>query len=282
MIKFSLLIVKFVLEMDKNMHISYTVIQVLFILGLVMFVSGYIMNVIGKTDNISDVGADAACALALLVIYGFVIVTVKSGSEFAEAICGGIPFVDQIADFGNIKNAFSKAPVACIISFCDTVVLSALIGLLRKIFGVSRNFWRNISFYYLFTCIAAALIALVIFKTVVKQSSLYASIITTLGVFISGLSTFSTVVTLLNQRTALSFGVLFMTVFSDNPVSKFIRKSLFDAIIYVMLILFIETFFGELNTGISAIVNLIVGFAPTIIMIIGLVILLRSLKIQKH
>ena len=78
----------------------YSILSTLFVIGVFLIVAGFLGRV--GTDGISDVGENVAAALGLLITYAFLILSLGSFSELAtffEGICGGIPFLNEIADY---------------------------------------------------------------------------------------------------------------------------------------------------------------------------------------
>lgn len=253
-----------------------------------MFVSGYLMSVYQKITNTSeldpykrktdifDIGADAASALALIVVYGIVIASVSNGLEFVQAICGGIPFIDAIADFGSIKNVFMKKTDLFVIEFCNVVVLSAIIDIIKKFFAVSAL--RRGSMQRIFTSIISALIGLAVFNFSVKVSDTYSNIVTSIGAVVSGFSLFSATWMIFNRKAIVATGFTVVAIFADNPISNFFRESLMKAVGYVLLILIIETFFGNFSSGLDVVINIAIAFAPVLIMLMGIAVMIKSLK----
>ena len=78
----------------------YSVLSTLFVIGVFLVVAGFLGRV--GTDGISDVSENVAAAIGLLFTYAFLILSLGSFSELAsffEGICGGIPFLNEIADY---------------------------------------------------------------------------------------------------------------------------------------------------------------------------------------
>lgn len=104
----------------------YSVLSTLFVIGVFLIVAGFLGRV--GIDGLSDVSENVAAAIGLLVTYAFLILSLGSFSELAtffEGICGGIPFLNEIADYGSLQKVLSENPLSAAVAFMDTVILSA-------------------------------------------------------------------------------------------------------------------------------------------------------------
>jgi fucose 4-O-acetylase-like acetyltransferase len=101
----------------------YSLLSTLFVIGVFLVVAGFLGRV--GTDGISDVNENVAAAIGLLVTYAFLILSLGSFSELAtffEGICGGIPFLNEIADYGSLQKALSGSSLSFSVAFLDTVI----------------------------------------------------------------------------------------------------------------------------------------------------------------
>lgn len=256
----------------------YTLISVLFLIGALMFVGGYVWHT-ADTDIIDKAGTDVAASIALIMVYAIVLITAKSAPEFANIIGNGIPYVSNIADYGSLADTYHKAPKEFAMSFFDVVLLSVLMDLLKPLLGAGKRI--PMSMTKLFTLIVTAVISILILNVFIKKTGAYSSITSIIGAIISFFSAGGTIISLTRRIsrkdiTAGFFAAVFM--FMDNPVSKSLRTSFANAILYVFIIWLMEFFCGSLVGGVSYIISIILALAPCFIMIFGIRLVLRSLR----
>lgn len=82
----------------------YSVFSSLFFILVFLIVAGFLGRV--GTEGISDVSKNVAASLGLLVTYAFLILSMSSFTELAaffEGLCGGIPFLNEIAIMDQCK-----------------------------------------------------------------------------------------------------------------------------------------------------------------------------------
>lgn len=254
---------------------SFELLTMLFIFALIMFFGGFLWRLGG---DISDISTDVASTLALMVVYGIVLVSVDNASEFTQAICGGIPFIDTITDYGSLREAFLYDKAQCAASFFDVVLLSGIVDLTKPLLGAGRR--SKMSMGKILAGAVSALIGLVILNTIVKTSDIYANIVTGIGAVISifSLSNFSfTAIAALNKKNVAATGIFALAaLFMDNPISNAVRMSFIKAVIYVLIIWMMEHFCGSLAGGVSLVFSIIAAFIPAVVMLIGIVIIIRN------
>lgn len=132
----------------------------------------------------------------------------------------------------------------------------------------------------LFTGIVMSLIALFLLNFVVKTSGPYQMVVSWLGGIISVLSVGSiplAIIALIRQRkaggVAVAAGIL---LFSGGRIMGILRSAVLQAIVYVIGIGLLEKHFGSLANGASQLAAIIVAFAPCVILIIAIIIILKT------
>lgn len=262
----------------------YSVWATLFVIGVFLVVAGFLGRI--GTEGVGDVSENVAASLALLVTYGFLIISSSSFSElssFFEGICGGIPFLRDIADYGSLQNVISQNPLSAAVSFLDTVILSATINIIMMLPLVKVG-ERGEIMVRLLNGIIVAIASLLLLNYVIKRTGVYQWIVSALGCVIA-LFTVGTIpmqIISLFRKNSASNGIGIMgglLLFSQSRMAGVLRASLYDAAIYVCGIWVLETRFGSIANGLSQVSAVLVAFGPVVIMIIGLVFILKSAKI---
>ena len=258
----------------------YSVLATLFVIATFLIVAGFLGRV--GTDGIADVSENVAAALGLLVTYAFLIISLGSFSELAnffEGMCGGIPFLNEIADYGSLRKVFTQNPLAGATAFMDTVFLSALIELITML-PLATGSFRGKFMVNLFVGILVAIISLLLLNYVIKPTSAYQWLVAAIGVIISTLSLGTipaAIAALLSRKRMGGIGIMGMiALFSQSKIMGVVRSSFLKAIVYVIGIGLLEKHFGSIANGFSQISLFFVAFAPVVVMIIGLVFILKS------
>ena len=267
----------------------YSVLLILFLIGILSVVAGFIGRV--GTDGISDVSENVAASLSMLIIFSFVILgmgTSPSGLMSAfEGICGGVPYVRDIADYGSLHKVISDAPLSAATSFMDTVVLSAINQIGAMIFlptskEARKRFMANRLMTYIFTGFVIAIASLLLLNYVIKGSVVYQFIVSAIGVCISLFSIctgpMSIILMLKNDNVVKAGIVASIFLFSKSKISGVLRSSFLNAIVYVCGIWMLEKYFGSVANGMSQIYLIMVAFCPIILQLLGIFTVLKSLK----
>ena len=261
----------------------YSVLSTLFVIGVFLIVAGFLGRV--GTDGISDVSENVAAAIGLLVTYAFLILSLGSFSELAtffDGICGGIPFLDEIADYGSLQKVLSESPLSAAVAFLDTVILSATIEIIMLLPLTQGNatgkFMVN-----LFTGIVVAIVSLLLLNYIIKETVVYQWVVSAIGGVIALLSIGTIpmlIVSLLQKNSTAGIGLLgTLLLFSQSKIIGVLRSSFLKAIVYVCGICMLEKHFGSIANGLSQLSTVLVAFGPVVVMIIGLVFILKSAKL---
>lgn len=249
-----------------------------------MILAGFLARV--GTDGLDEVDVNTASSLALLTVLGVLIASVGSYSELAmafEAIVGGIPYLNEIADYGSLKSVFTQSPLDAAMAFLDTVILSTSIEFIVHLTRAGIRARRGQIMVYALTAVLVALVCLLFLNYVVKSSAVYQWIASVIAAIISliTLGTIPATIISMFRRTAAQGAGIFalVLIFSRSRISGALRSGFLKAIIYVAAIFVLENRFGSIANGMSFISMLVVAFLPLIIVCIGLYFILRSARI---
>lgn len=260
----------------------YSVLSTLFVIGVFLVVAGFLGRV--GTDGISEVSENVAAAIGLLVTYAFLILSLGSFSELAsffEGICGGIPFLNEIADYGSLQKVISESPLSAAVAFLDTIILSATIEIIMLL-PLTQGSATGKFMVNLFTGVVVAIASLLLLNYVIKGSSVYQWIVSVIGSAIALLSVGTIpmlIVSLFKKNSTAGFGVVgALLLFSQSKIVGILRAAFLKAIVYVCGIWMLEKHFGSIANGLSQLSAVLVAFGPVVVMIIGIVFILKSVS----
>lgn len=258
----------------------YSVMSTLFLLAALMIIVGFFGRV--GTEGLSEIDANVASAFGLIFVYGLIFASFSSFSElvpFFESICGGIPFLDNIADYGSLQNVIRADPISAAVSFLDVVILSTTINVLSLLPLTQGNAVGKLM-VKLFTGIVLALVSLLLLNYVIKGSAVYQWVVSLIAGAISIVSVGSIpllIVSLIKKHSATGVGIIGAAVlFSQSKVAGILRDSFLKAVIYVLGIWLLEKKFGSIAAGMSQISMILVAFGPVVVMLIGIVLIIKS------
>ena len=261
----------------------YSVITVLFVVGVCMFLVG----VLGRAASgaMEEIDCNVAATLGLLVIYAFLLISFSSAADLLkifETICGGIPYVSEIADYGSLRNVLHEAPLKVAIAFCDVVLLSSIINMLSLLPLTSGKAVGKIMVKIL-TAVVLALIALVILNFV-KQSGPYRYLTAILGAIIALISAGSiplSIIALVKGNGTSGAGLIVsLLILSKTKLFGILRDSFLKSLVYVGGIYVIECRFGTIANFMAQFSIFIVAFVPVLIMLIGITLVLKSVFVK--
>mgnify|MGYP006065924499 CR=1 FL=1 len=265
----------------------YTVFAIMFLLGVLMIGVGLLGRL--GTSGISEVDSNAATAFGMLVIFSFLIVNFSSASALLpvfEGILGGIPYLEKIADYGSLHNVFTQDPMGAAASFCDVVIMATLISLLNLMpWRGGRTKEKGQFLVKCFVGVMLSLLSLLLLNYVIKETIVYQWIVAVIGTIISIISIGTipfTLIAFIKKNRVLGIGVLgILLAFSKSKIVGIMRDAFLKAIVFVFGIWILEDYFGDLATSASWIFHFLVAFGPVVVLLIGVSVLLKTLKTNR-
>ena len=264
----------------------FQVFGILMLVGIMSMLVGIIAH--WGTDVSYGVTSNAAATIGLLFIFACVVISCSSAKDYLSIIGNlqnAIPYLDGIADYGSFSNLIKQDPLTFVLGFLDSVFLTAFIDFFSPFFSEKHTFDRSDTAgkARMFPVIAflgtlLALIGLFVLH-LIKQSSLYVLIVTTVFTLIMILTTFSFVGLTVSalRETVITSVAAFMIFFSKGPLAVGLRNTVMKAFLLTIGILLIERCSGSLAMFASSIASAITAFAPIVLMIAGLWIMLASI-----
>lgn len=264
------------------------IFSTIFFILVFLVIAGFLGRV--GTEEMPNVSKNVAASIGLLATYAFLILSVSSFTELAtffEGLCGGIPFLDQIADYGSLQKVISENPLSAAIAFSDTVLLSAVIEIIMLLpLGHNQDpihFFTNVGnlMTNLFVAILAAIAGLLILNYVIKPSSVYQSIVFIISniIVVISIGTIPIQTVSILKRNIVEIRLIgTLLLFSKSKAAGILRSAFLKAVVYVCGIWMLEKYFGSISNGLSQISIILIAFGPVIVMIIGIVFILKSIK----
>lgn len=267
----------------------YSLLVTLFLVGVAFVVFGFVARLGSTGGALGNVSANVASSLALLVVFALILISFSSFNDLAKvfsAICNGIPYVDKIESAGSLQNLLHTDPQGAAVEFLDSVVLAAIINVTTLLpltsgsaVGRGRAFHGKFM-VELLTGVVVAVISLLILNIVIHNSGPYKYIVSILGGVFSVLSIGSVPLMLTALVSNVSVGKagfwIALLMFAKSKVLVIFRHALWEAIIFLAALYLLEVKFGSLTLVVSQISAIVVAFMPTVIIIIGLVFILKS------
>ena len=268
----------------------YTFLVVSFVLLLALVFAGFLARV--GTDRIGEIDANVASSFALLTVFGFVFLACSESrlGSVVEALCGGVPYLGVIADYGSLHAALHSDPIRAAVSFLDVVFLAALIDLINllPLKQGSASYWTQGGLrakflpVRLLTGIVVALLALLLFNFVIRSSEIYQWIVGAIAAVISLISVCSVPVLLISaiKQSAAQIGgaglLVSFLILAKSKVGVLLRSAFFKALIFTLGIWLVEAKWGSVAAAAATISAIVVAFMPAVICLIAIFWIVRS------
>lgn len=274
-------------DMEQVVGYIASVAGPLILVGLALMLAGLMGRVGTGSLSLKDLDNEVMASLGLLIIFCIVVATVSS-DELAtafDAMAGGIPIVEEIADYGSYRNVLNENPGAAVTAFLDTFIMCVLMNLLKFLPPMitggtmgSRGLMSRL-IVKAFGGVVCGLVALLLLNYVIKGSGSYQMVVAGIGGLLATVTTISIpalVVAVLSSRgkvvsTAVAAGLLAGYIaFSKSFPMTVLRGALFQAIAFFACIYALEGFYGSLGGAAVLASNVAVAFGPVFVMIVGL------------
>lgn len=272
----------------------YSLMTVIFLIGVLMLAAGFLGRL--GTNGLADVSRNVAGSFALIFTYAILVAAAGSMTElsgYLENFLGGVPFMSDIADYGSFRKLLSEArPMEIAVDFMDTVILSAVIEIVMLLpLGQNnkKHFFSNRGnlMINLFVAFLAAIAGVLVLNNLIKPSPAYQWIVSVIGGGIALISVgtipFHIAAAISKhavEHTVESVGfVAIMIKFAKSKIVGILRSAILKAIVYVAGIWLLEKYFGTFENGLSQIASIFTAFAPVVIMLICIGLILKSAKL---
>lgn len=256
----------------------------IFLFFIIISVALILAGLIGKmgSDAHFDPGTEFGAALGLLITYVIFIICCSSFPELVKnygAFIGGIPGVELISEYGSVLNGIHSDPLGAAEAFLDAVILSAIISVLELFYN--KNALKHRPFMYrIFLHVLMALVGLLVLNVVVKNSGIYRTMTSMIGLIISIAAVGSISLAILSavRKNAMSglVAIAGISLLMQSRFAGILRSAFLKAVIYFAGVIFIEQKFGSVSNGLLTLSNILVAFGPAVIILLALAVIIRS------
>ena len=247
------------------------------ILVIALLVFNSLLNHICGTDSSGEYSKVIEGTLTIAILY--LVIIGLFGNSLVQI---GIPFVDQLDTYKGLSDMFQQNPSLFTLECAELISLTFVISLISNYIpsswggnGMTGKIIRSIVLVLLGIVVSHYLLSLT------QETLVFSYALTALQCFISG--------TALVTTPAMLIGKL-LHVDSNHPVVSFLLKKLpetkigkslstaaSNSIILVFVVMIFESMYGDMSSLLSQVPALLSLFAPLVIMIIGLKLMVRSL-----
>ncbi|MGN1308097.1 MAG: hypothetical protein ACI4V3_10550 [Faecousia sp.] len=254
------------------------------IVTLILAALTFLCGVVGRlgTTGFSVLDANGASAFGLIVLFtGLMIFFSTSDSPlFPLEVFSGLPFVNEISDYGSLHALLQQNFSAAVQPFLDLVLLNILMALVELI-PLSNPGYRRWDFVNILAGFVTALIAMLIMNYIIKPSSVYRDIMDVVTAVVSIASVAGVpllIYSRFSSRNVITAAVVVSFIaFSRNRLFGIIRSAILRSFVFLGLIYILEVRFGSIAASAASISQIIVAFAPSFIIIWAIVKLMRLL-----
>lgn len=267
-----------------------TILQLLGIAVLLIFLF-FLGNLaaIGGYKKFSDVPQDVVTSTAMMVMFILMMICCAHPQgllSLFQTLCNGIPGVSVIMDFGSLSEMWHQAPERGVEMFLDTMLVSFFMNLVGALFVLwdqnqkdIKNLFSTVTRVFL-SLVAAVFITLVVVNIFIKATGVYKLVVN----IVSGLIAAFTLPSLLNPilkvtlRQKIDGMIFFATLVAlwDSWIVKKFRQAFMDALVYCIAAFAIEKIFGSIQGLVSLGTSLLAAFAPCVVMIFGIWMMLGA------
>ena len=231
--------------------------------------------------------ANLACTLSYTLLFCLVLIGCSSFSELYDvfaAICGGIPYVQDITDIGSYLALWSQEPLIGAANLMDTVLVSFILQLCTKLIvggkGKVRDAQPKDRFAFCLVSVAfSLLITLLLVNVIIKPSAPYQFVMSILGGGISLITLgkiTSDIINLFKKNAipSIPFFILLYNFFR-LPIMKEFLKAVATAIGFSIALGVVEWKFGSLAAVVNTFMSIFIALVPCAIMIALLIYMCR-------
>lgn len=257
--------------------IQVIVLSTALVILLLIFNSA--INSICGLDASGSHGKVLEGTLTIFALY-LVIISLFGGKLAAD----GMPFVDQLDNYPSITFMFQDRPAVFIYECAELISLSFLISLLSSCIpgnlggaGITGTIIRSI------VLVLVGIIANNYFIALVKKTSIFSWVLTALQCFFSGTALILTPAMVIGRLLQLdpenSIVAFLIKKLPQTKIGKAMSTAASNSTLLVLAIMIFESQFGSLSSLLSQVPMVISLFAPLVIMLIGIRLVIRSVTL---
>ena len=254
----------------------FQVIVLSSVLVILLLIFNSVINSICGLDASGNHGKVLEGTLTIFALYLAIISLFGS-----QLTADGIPFVDQLENYSSITFMFRDRPAVFFYECAELISLTFVISLLSSYIpsnfggaGITGTIIRSI------VLVLVGIIANNYFIALVKKTSLFSWALTALQCFFSGTALILTPAMVIGRLLQLDpeNGVVAFLIkkLPQTKIGKTMSTAASNATLLVLVIMIFESQFGSLGTLLSQAPMVISLFAPLVIMLIGIRLMIKS------
>lgn len=260
----------------KGVVFLIQVIVLSVILVLLLLILNSFLNYICGVDSTGNYEKVLEGTLTIVVLY-FIIISLFGG----HVISNGIPFVDQLDYYSSITYMFKESSTVFISECAELISLTFVISLISSY--IPSNLGGNGITGAIMRGIVLALVGILTnnyFISFVKETPIFSWALTALQCFFSGTALVLTPATIIGRMLKLSpkseVVSFLIEKLPQTKIGKAMSTAVSNAILLVLVIMIFESQLGSVGDLMSQVPVLISLFAPLLIMIIGIRLMIKS------
>lgn len=254
-------------------------IQVLILSGvlvILLLLLNSFLNAVCGVDTSGNYGKVFEGTLTIAILY-FAIITLFGSQLMPD----GIPFVDELDKYPSFTFMFRNKPAVFILECAELISLTFVISLISDFIpsgfggsGTTGKVIRSIVF------VLVGIIANNYFLSVMKQTIFFSWALVALQCFLSGTALVMTpamlIGNLLQMDTKSELVSFLVKKLPQTKIGKAMSTSVTNSIVLVFVIMIFESQYGSIRSFMNQIPALISLFAPSIIIIIGMRLMIKA------
>jgi hypothetical protein len=263
---------------DKMINLFGTMVVFVVILALLF---GGLCSITGEEKKGGTIIGNCITAIILYaVILELFNVETIAGGVFES----GLPLVNNVEKAGSVRQYFVSSPALFALDFVELVSLTLMINWVSNMFS-----FENAGFVGKITSriviVLGGIIAYGFFMDFVKDNVVIKWCVYCVECLITGGSILYTPLLMLSFITGLKKDNLFLTYiikqFPSTSIGKAISTAITSSVIFLLLIIVLETQYGSICTMLKGTVDSLESWGSVFIMIIGIYVVVNSIKSKK-
>lgn len=246
------------------------------VLVILLLILNSFLNSICGLDSSGNHGKVLEGTLTIAILYLVIIALLGN-----QLMPDGIPFVDHLDKYSSLTFMFKDRPSIFILECTELITLTFIISLISGFIpssfggsGVTGKIIRSV------VLVLVGVIANNYFLSIIKKTVFFSWALVALQCFLSGTALAMIPVVLIGNLLKLdpkSEIVSFLVKkLPQTKIGKAMSTAATNSIVLVFVIMIFESQYGSISTFVSQVPVLISLFAPIVIMIIGMKLMIKS------
>lgn len=246
------------------------------ILVTVLLILNAFLNHVFGYGSPDEYGKVLEGALTIAILY--LVIIAMLGNNLMPS---GIPFVDKMENYSSLTDMFKNDLSAFVMECAELISLTFIISLISELIpstfggeGITGKIIRSIVLVFI------GVVANNYFLSLVGKTAAFSWAITALQCFFSGAALLVTPAMLIGEMLKLSpdsqVVSFFIKKLPETKIGKAMSTAASNSVFLVIVVMIFESQYGSMVSLVSQIPALIALFAPIVLMIIGIKLMLKS------